>query len=152
MLCGAGEGLREQHSKVWKGCRVYVEDETAVILANTAFYAAFEERNFDTMSDLWEHSDRVTCTHPGWSTLHGWAKVSASWVALLQNPQHLQFILTNEHVGVFEGGAWVTCDENLLDGPSNNTVAAMNLFVRDASSRHGWRIVAHHGSVVHASA
>jgi limonene-1,2-epoxide hydrolase len=129
-----------------------VEEQSAVALANAAFYEAFEQRDFDTMSDLWEHSDRVVCTHPGWSTLHGWAKVSGSWVALLGNRQHLQFILTNEHVGVIGDAAWVTCDENILDGPLNNTVAALNVFVRDANARFGWRIVAHHGSVVHVSA
>jgi limonene-1,2-epoxide hydrolase len=129
-----------------------VDDEVAVLSANTAFYEAFERRDYDTMSDLWEHSDRVVCTHPGWSSLHGWAKVSGSWVALLENSQHLQFILTNEHVGVVSDAAWVTVDENILDGPENNTVAAMNVFIRDARSRFGWRIVAHHGSVVHASA
>jgi SnoaL-like domain len=131
---------------------VSLGDEASVLLANSAFYEAFEQRNFDVMSDLWEHTDRVACTHPGWSTLHGWAKVSGSWVALLSNRQQLQFILTNEHVGVLSDAAFVTCDENILDGPSNNTVAATNVFARDTSSRFGWRIVAHHGSVVHALA
>ena len=37
----------------------------------------------DTMSALWAHDDRVVCTHPGWSTLRGWAAIAASWFALL---------------------------------------------------------------------
>ena len=69
-------------------------DRLAVLAANAAYYDAFERRDFDAISDLWEHSDRVLCTHPGWSTLHGWGSVSASWVALLTNSQRLQFILT----------------------------------------------------------
>lgn len=127
-------------------------DEDAVLLTLNAFYDAFERRDFDTMSDLWEHSDRVVCTHPGWSTLRGWGHVGGSWVALLQNEQRLQFILTNEYVGLEGDMAWVTVDENILDGPINNTVSAMKIFVRADGARHGWRIVAHHGSVVHASA
>ena len=127
-------------------------DELTVLQALNAFYDAFERRDFDTMSDLWEHSDRVVCTHPGWSTLRGWGHVGGSWVALLQNEQRLQFILTNEHVGIEGDVAWVTVDENILDGPINNTVSAMKVFVRSPDSTFGWRIVAHHGSVVHASA
>lgn len=127
-------------------------DEVAVLEALGAFYDAFERRDFDTMSDVWEHSDRVVCTHPGWSTLRGWGHVGGSWVALLQNDQHLQFILTNEHVGIEGDIAWVSVDENILDGPLNNTVSAMKVFVRAAGSRFGWKIVVHHGSVVHVSA
>ncbi len=50
-----------------------------LIAANAAFYDAFERRDIDAMSDVWRHDDRVVCTHPGWSTLHGWAKVGGSW-------------------------------------------------------------------------
>ena len=46
-------------------------DEAAVRAANRAFYDAFEARDLDAMSDVWEHADRVSCTHPGWRTLHG---------------------------------------------------------------------------------
>ena len=49
-------------------------DETAVLEANRAFYAAFEARDIDAMSDVWEHSDRSACTHPGWPTLRGWGR------------------------------------------------------------------------------
>ena len=43
--------------------------------------------------------------------------------------------------------AWVTCDENILagDGGSGGTVAALNLYQRDAGR---WLLVAHHGSPV----
>jgi ketosteroid isomerase-like protein len=120
--------------------------------ANTAFYDAFEQRDFDRMSDCWEHSPRVVCTHPGWSTLHGWSSVSASWFALVTNAQRLQFILTNTVVSVEGDAAWVNCDENILDTESSNTVAALNMYVRAPGSTHGWLLVAHHGSVVYASA
>lgn len=127
-------------------------DEDAVLNANSAFYEAFEQRDFDAMSDLWEHTDRVLCTHPGWSTLQGWARVSASWVALFRNDQRLQFILTEPRVVVSGDAAWVCVDENILDGPENSTVAGLNVFRRDSQSKHGWKLMVHHGSVVHARA
>lgn len=112
---------------------------------NRAFYEAFEARNFDAMSDLWEHTDRVTCTHPGWTVLRGWGAVAASWVAMFQGPQRIQFILTDERVERAGEVGWVTVDENIIGSEAGSTVSALNLFVH---TDQGWRVVAHHGSPV----
>jgi ketosteroid isomerase-like protein len=124
-------------------------DIDGVLAANAAFYAAFEERDLDAMSQLWEHSDRVLCTHPGWATLQGWGKVAASFFALFQNAQRLQFILTNETAEVIGDVAWVAVDENILDTGNATTVAALNLFTRDPEG--DWMMVVHHASAVSAS-
>jgi hypothetical protein len=97
------------------------------------------------MSDLWEHSDRASCVHPGWGRLNGWAAISSSFFALFQNGQDLQFILTNERVDLAGDVAWVSVDENILSEEVGGTVAAVNLFVRDGAD---WRLVLHHGSSV----
>lgn len=120
-------------------------DEAAVRAANRRFYDAFEARDLDLMSDAWEHSDRIECTHPGWRTLHGWGAVSGSWFALFGGPSPLQFILTNEVVSVVGDAAWVTVDENLISADGGGTVAALNVFVRTGDR---WSLVAHHGSAV----
>jgi len=119
--------------------------------ANTAFYTAFEARDLESMSGLWEHTDRVVCTHPGWAVLRGWGQVAASFFALFQNDQHLQFILTNISAQSEGEVAWVSVDENILaeDQPVT-TVAALNVFVR--APGEGWRMVAHHASPVTAEA
>lgn len=121
-------------------------DEAEVRQANRAFYEAFEARDLDAMSDCWEHSDRVVCTHPGWRTLRGWGAVSGSWFALFGSQSQLQFILTQEIVAVAGDVAWVTVDENLISTEmGGGTVAALNVFARDDRR---WRLVAHHGSSV----
>ena len=97
----------------------------------------------DRMSELWEHSERIACTHPGWQTLRGWASVSGSWFALFNNPNPLQFILTNESVSIEGDVGWVSVDENVIGESIGGTVAALNLFVFDGER---WRLVAHHGS------
>jgi ketosteroid isomerase-like protein len=118
----------------------------AVRAANQRFYAAFEARDLDAMSDCWEHSDRIVCTHPGWRTLRGWGAVSGSWFALFGGPSSLQFILTEEVVAVAGDSAWVTVDENLISPEmGGGTVAALNVFVW-AEGR--WLLVAHHGAPV----
>lgn len=120
-------------------------DHAAVSAANQAFYDAFERRDLDVMSEVWEHSDRVVCTHPGWRTLRGWAEVAASWFAIFQAGEGMQFILTGEQVAVSGDAAWVTVEENLIAGAIGDTVCALNLFVRTGSE---WQMVAHHGSGV----
>lgn len=119
-----------------------------MLSANRRFYEAFESRDLDAMSDLWEHSDRVLCTHPGWSTLRGWAGVTASFFALFQGEQRIQFILTEARAELAGDTAWVAVDENILSDTAGGTAAAVNVFVRDGG---GWRMVVHHASVVAAS-
>jgi len=119
-----------------------------VLATNRAFYDAFEARDLDRMSDIWEHSDRVLCTHPGWATLRGWGQISASWVALFSGAQHLQFILTDERAEVAGDTAWVSVDENILSDDVGGTVAALNVLAR---LDEGWKVVVHHGSPVAAT-
>jgi uncharacterized protein (TIGR02246 family) len=123
-------------------------DLAAVEAANDAFYAAFEARDLDAMSDLWAHDADVTCVHPGWTTLRGWGAVASSWAALFSGPQQLQFILTGTGVVVVGDVAWVTGEENLLAGAGDGgaTVAVINVFARDDDGR--WRMRAHHGAPV----
>src|SRR3954471_22204184 len=94
-----------------------------VLAANQAFYDAFEARDIDAMSDVWERSDRATCTHPGWSTLRGWGKVASSFFTLFTGPQRVQFVLTDAHVEVEGRVGWVSLDENLLGDQGGATVA-----------------------------
>jgi ketosteroid isomerase-like protein len=123
-----------------------VDAASEVLAANKAFYGAFEASDLDAMADLWDHGDDVACTHPGWSTLHGWDSVGASWAALLSNGERLQFIVADELVRVCGPVAWVACTENLLaDDGFGGTVAALNVFERQDER---WVIVAHHGGPV----
>lgn len=119
-----------------------------VLAANRRYYEAFEARDLDAMSDVWERSERVLCTHPGWATLEGWGAVAASFFALFQSGQQLQFVLTRERVSMVGGAAWVSLDENLLGDQGGVTVATINIF---ALHTDGWRMVCHHGSVVQVS-
>ena len=119
-----------------------------VLRANRSFYEAFEARDLGAMSDVWEHSDRVVCTHPGWSRLEGWGSVSASFYALFDGSAPIQFILTAEKAEIVDDTAWVSVDENILGDDAGATAAAVNLFVRDGD---GWRMVLHHSSQIIAT-
>jgi ketosteroid isomerase-like protein len=118
-----------------------------VLVANTAFYAAFEEGSMPRISSLWSHADDVICTHPGWPTLRGWTDVRRSWEGILRGGGAPQFIITEERAVVHGIAAWVTCVENMLgpEGPAG-TAAALNVFVLHDHER--WLLVAHHSSIV----
>lgn len=122
-------------------------DVDAVSAANADYYDAFERKDFAVMASVWERSERTTCTHPGWSTLHGFEPILESYAAIFRGPQSLQVILTNEHVMVEGNFAYVSVDENLVDqGGNTGSTAALNVFVRSVDDR--WQMVAHHGSPI----
>ncbi len=135
-------------------------DEAGVRAANSAFYAALETRDLDAMADVWEHSDRIVVTHPGWPMLRGWARVAGSWDAIFRNTGYIQFVLTDEQVTIEGDSAWVTLDENILqagspvegaDELSGSKATSINVFVRSHDSGAGddnWKMVVHHASPV----
>lgn len=120
-------------------------DADDVHAANLAFYAAHEARDLEAMAAVWDHGDRAICVHPGWPILRGWAAIEDSWRRIFGGPGRNQFILTNDSIAIEGPVAWVTLDENLVDGGSTGTIAATNVFAR---ADDGWRLVVHHGSPV----
>jgi ketosteroid isomerase-like protein len=117
--------------------------------ANLAFYRAFESLQVQAMEDVWLHSARVHCTHPGWRRLVGYAAVMSSWQRIFENTFEMSFDLTGVEVSVMGDLAWVVCTENITsrtyDGVSRSTVEATNVFERHEGR---WRLVHHHGSPV----
>lgn len=122
--------------------------ERDVLAANRRYYEAFEASDLDAMSAVWERSDRVVCTHPGWASLRGWGPVASSYFALFQSPGQLQFVLTEQRVVVGTDVAWVSLDENLLGDQGGVTIAVLNVFARHGEA---WSMVCHHGSAVAAA-
>jgi ketosteroid isomerase-like protein len=126
-----------------------VTAEEEVAEANLAFYGAFEARDLAAMGEVWERSNRVAVTHPGWPTLRGFEKVLSSWRAIFANTPYIQFFLTDVDVRVAGDTAVVTCTENILtevtQEGSSGQVVATNVFRRRPE---GWRLQVHHGSPV----
>jgi hypothetical protein len=110
------------------------------------------------MGDVWEHSDRVVVTHPGWPMLRGWARVEESWAAIFGNTSFIQFVLADEQYTVAGNTAWVTAEENILQATgdtgesvadsatlSGSRAAVTNVFVYDGAR---WLLVVHHASPI----
>lgn len=118
----------------------------AVLAANQSFYDAHEARDHTAMTEVWEHSARAVCIHPGWPILRTWPPIEESWRRIFAGPGRNQFILTNAAVAIDHDVAWITIEENLVDAGATGTVAATNVFARD--DRGTWKLVVHHGSPV----
>jgi ketosteroid isomerase-like protein len=122
-----------------------------VSAANAAFYAALEACDMDAMATVWEQSERVIVVHPGWPMLRGWPRVAESWAAIFRNTSYIQFVITDEQCIVRGDTAWVTAEENILQGvgaaDSNDLTGSRavvtNVFVHDGDH---WRMVVHHAS------
>jgi ketosteroid isomerase-like protein len=117
--------------------------------ANESFYRAFESLEASAMKEVWLHSARVQCTHPGWRRLVGFAAVMESWERIFESTFEMSFDLTAVEISMSGDVAWVACTENITsrtyDGISRSQVEATNVFERHDGR---WRIVHHHGSPV----
>ncbi len=127
-----------------------IETIDEVLMANAEFYSCFEVQSLDRMSDIWEHSDDIKCTHPGWPTLKGWGAVSGSFFNLFHAQFGLQFLLTDTDVRVDGNLAIVCCTENILGQGPGPSVTSLNIFHLDSHDMR-WRLIVHHASLVSAS-
>ena len=120
---------------------------TDVEAANARFYRAFEALDLARMDAVWAHGEHVTCVHPGWPLLTGWAAVRESWSAIFANTEEMRFTLSDVRVVAAREIAVVTCTENILSGVAGRiavtSVLATNVFER---SPEGWRMILHHAS------
>ena len=114
--------------------------------AEAAFYDAFERRDIDAMTNVWDHDAEVSCVHPGGPRLDDIDVILDSWRAIFEGGQRLRF----ERVGVaLTAGADVAvcCLYEVIRFGERfehqGTVVATNVYRR---TERGWRMVVHHAS------
>ena len=108
----------------------------AVLFVNEAFYAAFRDRDFATLEDLWARRAPVACIHPGWQALDQRAEIMESWQAILGNPDTPRILCRNAEAFVLGESAFVVCYEVLGD----SVLVATNVFVQEDGA---WKLVHH---------
>jgi ketosteroid isomerase-like protein len=111
-------------------------DEVEVLAQNRAFYAAFRQRDLDSMDELWAQHAKVACVHPGWQPLRGREQVMASWRAILSQSSVPQIRCEEASAHVLGDTAFVLCEELVGDG----RLVATNVFVREDGD---WRLCHH---------
>jgi len=84
-----------------------IDDRTAVLEANAAFYRAFESLDLRRMEEVWVRVPYIKCVHPGWGLLVGWGPVMESWQQIFANTALMRFKLTHVQAEVTGDLAWV---------------------------------------------
>jgi hypothetical protein len=116
----------------------------ALLAANAAFYAAFAEGDFPSMSALWADDESVSCIHPGWLALVGRSAVSASWRDLLGNSANRDIAFHDPYPIVASDEGRVLCIEVI----AGHLLQAANHF---RLVEGAWRLVHHQSSPILAA-
>jgi ketosteroid isomerase-like protein len=126
-----------------------MDERSAVIAANDAFYRAFESLDLTRMEMVWLHASSITCVHPGWRLLTGWGPVMESWQRIFANTLAMDFSVTDARAEVVGDVAWVVCVENLESAHRDQTATAQ-LQATNIFRRHDghWWLVHHHASAI----
>ncbi|HVB47238.1 MAG TPA: nuclear transport factor 2 family protein [Burkholderiales bacterium] len=116
--------------------------------AENAFYDALESADLDAMMAVWADDEEIVCVHPGWPRLAGQDQVREGWRRIFSDSPKMrvqvsqQVAVTAVMVAVHSVHESITlAGETGAQAP----VVATNVYLRTAA---GWRMVAHHGSVV----
>lgn len=114
----------------------------------SAFYEALEKADLDAMMRVWAEDEEIICVHPGGPRLVGYPLIREAWRRIFESGRRLQvqlspltavntpFAATHSLIGHVR-----IRDTNEMSAP----LAVTNVYVRGAL---GWRMIAHHASVV----
>jgi len=112
-----------------------MSQDTKLLFANEAFYAAFAAKDLAAMVDVWSAGEPLYCLHPGWPLLVGQDAVMQSWAGIFGSggptiEGEAQTAYAEGQVGL------VICTERL----GNGVLAASNLFRLEGGR---WRLFHH---------
>jgi ketosteroid isomerase-like protein len=129
-----------------------MDDEQAVLEANSAFYEAFEGLDMVAMARVWANGASDVCIHPGWDILRGPKQVHQAWRMIFENTTYLRFEVSRVRVEVTEEVSIVSCIENIFSVVGGHTVhsrvACTNVFRRSDGPEGDWEMVVHHASPI----
>jgi len=112
-----------------------LQDEI-ILEANNAFYAAFRQRDYLAMEDLWSRKSTVCCYHPGWPGITGRDEVLDSWYSILVLGDTPGIKVSDNSIIRNGTTAMVFCTEHL----GHVSLIATNTFVVEDGR---WRMVHH---------
>lgn len=113
--------------------------------AETAFYAAFRDRNLDAMMTVWADANDVICIHPTGPMLVGREAIRASWTEIFKHAGRIQFVVDERRRSLSDSLALHVVQEHLgADKESGNApILATNVY---QLTETGWRMILHHAS------
>ena len=113
-----------------------MQNTTAILFANEAFYAAFNSGDINAMRDSWSKTFEITCIPPGWPRLSGQNEVMRSWESILNSEERTEIICKAPSVKVVDNVAFVICYEMI----QKEFLLATNIYLRETKR---WRLIHH---------
>jgi len=143
--------------------QMHIDDCGAVLQANSKFYRAFSDNDYESMQQLWLQDGTAVCIHPSCKPIVGTAAVLESWNRMFKSSsRRLQKSWMEPHkIRLSVKGAStavVTCDEHVytrrfIRGQKRQTelvnkLTATNIFrkVPGSNGQPRWLLTHHHSS------
>ncbi len=128
--------------------RSHMDDSSAVLGVNSAFYVAMSKKNLERMGEIWYRGDSgVFCMRPGLNVaLSGYNEVQKGWKRLWEETRTSYCVEPESvQISVLGMSAWVTCREveQRPDRVAGSFRLVTNVF-RKIEGR--WKLVHHHCS------
>jgi len=121
--------------------------QTEVLVANEAFYRAFEKKNLEAMSQVWSQGTASLCIHPGRNALRGWKQIRDSWELIFKNTKYLEIEIEVIATEIRDTTAYVVLVERVLQASSGRTIKAESIATNIFEQMAGkWYLIHHHGS------
>ena len=114
-----------------------MDEQSAVLAANEAFYRVFREGDGDALIACFARDAPIATAHPWRPVVLGREAVLEGWRAILGDPPPIRPV--DPRVSLLGDVALVTCIEDVGADPC----VATNVFVREDGS---WRLCHHHGA------
>ena len=87
-----------------------------LLAANSAFYAAFGDRDLAAIDALWARANEVAVLHPGWPAVVDRDAVMESWRSIVEGPQPPDIACGDARAFVQGDAGFVICIEHLDNG------------------------------------
>lgn len=121
--------------------------EHAVLLANDAFYRAFEKRDLEAMAAVWSQGTGSLCIHPGRNAIKGWEAIHSSWVGIFRNTSYLEIDTEIIRIEINGNLAYVVLIETVLQVAGGRRAKAQSIATNVFECMaQNWYLVHHHGS------
>lgn len=114
--------------------------------AETAFYQALSDGDFDRMMSVWADDDDIVCVHPGGPRITGRAQLREAWRNMLGSGNALKVELSQAVIaGSTDVAVHSLFEQISADGGERRSppIVVTNVYVRNAD---GWRMIVHHAS------
>lgn len=116
--------------------------------AESIFYDAFQQRDIELMTAVWDMNDEVCCIHPGSQRIFGFDAVIKSWQQIFAVESEMQINITEPIYISQPPSAIHYVQENIsVQNEYMGVICATNIY-RQADE--GWKIILHHASALMA--